>query len=693
MPKLKKTSWINLAGFFLLFVALNFLVVNKVEATIEPEAADINIVRIFGEDRYETAKEISKSMYGSATSAVVATGENYPDALAGIALADYLSAPLLLTPTNSLSPQVTEELTRLSVSDVYILGGEGAISKNIENALINQGYNITRIAGIDRFDTAVKITEIIYSPESVTNIFVVTGVNFPDALSASVPARRSNAPLVLVQGNSLSSSTLEFIGKLTNLSTVFIVGGESVVSSGIKNILEGYATDVIRYSGKNRYATSKSLASSFFNAQELSNLVFATGEIFPDALASGTLGIKLESPMFLTRSNSLPQEISSYLPDCPSVTDVKIIGGEGAVSDNVKNSIEAILRSSAALPAPILSDPGVSAVSNTSYILTWDLIPNAESYNLEEDTDPNFGNPVNFGPITNTHNTISGHYTVLNKMYYYRVRAYNAHGFGPWSNITDMQITRPATPITINVPTDVGSISDALSVSLSGDTIHIEAGTYYENYLYMKDGVTIEGESPSTTIIDGQGNTPFLFTTPNAGDPKITTSISNLTVTNGGYGIYACYSVDLTITNCVFTNCSYGIGADAGSIVLIENNTIVGSALSGVRIDDTATVTATNNIITGSALHGFQCDGWVPAVPTFNYNDVWNNAGGDYFGCAVSITDITADPLYLDAAYHLDPNSPCKNAGDPLSDYSNEPAPNGNRINMGAYGNTPEAVS
>ena len=73
--------------------------------------------------------------------------------------------------------------------------------------------------------------------------------------------------------------------------------------------------------------------------------------------------------------------------------------------------------------------------------------------------------------------------------------------------------------------------------------------------------------------------------------------------------------------------------------------------------------------------------------------------------------DISADPLFADPKggdFHLksragrwDPKlrrwvkdevtSPCIDAGDPRDDFSNEPEPNGGRINMGAYGNTKEA--
>jgi hypothetical protein len=68
----------------------------------------------------------------------------------------------------------------------------------------------------------------------------------------------------------------------------------------------------------------------------------------------------------------------------------------------------------------------------------------------------------------------------------------------------------------------------------------------------------------------------------------------------------------------------------------------------------------------------------------------------NYHDCAAGTGDISSDPLFEDPAnpnYHLMPGSPCIDAGDPASDYSSEPEPNGGRINMGAYGGTAEAAT
>jgi hypothetical protein len=92
------------------------------------------------------------------------------------------------------------------------------------------------------------------------------------------------------------------------------------------------------------------------------------------------------------------------------------------------------------------------------------------------------------------------------------------------------------------------------------------------------------------------------------------------------------------------------------------------------------------------------------------YNNLYGNPGGDYEGPGITSTrDIHADPLYADRRTHDyrlkseygrwdgsawvtdKETSPCLDAGDPSSDYSEEPSPNGGRRNLGAYGGTGQA--
>ena len=300
----------------------------------------VGVQRIWGDDRYKTAIEVSKEMYDSASSAVLVSGEDFPDALSSAGLADSISGPLLLTNSNSLTSVTSDELTRLGVSTVYIVGGVNAVSSDVESTLSSLGYNVTRISGTDRYDTAQKVSDWIYDESTVSGAVIVSGENFPDALTASSSAALMSYPLLFVKKDSIPQATEEYLSKLTSSGTVNIVitGGTSAISEDVAQSLNTYGT-VSRLSGQNRYATAIQVAEQFSSSDRL---VVSTGEDFPDALVGGVLAIYYGGPVILVKKNSLPSDANTYIQS-RDWEGVHIIGGTNVISSSVESSIESIV--------------------------------------------------------------------------------------------------------------------------------------------------------------------------------------------------------------------------------------------------------------------------------------------------------------------------------------------------------------
>jgi len=155
------------------------------------------ISRIYGNNRYDTATAISKSGWDKSDYAVLVTGNNYPDALASSTLAARYNAPILLTGKDHLEATTKEELLRLEVVQVYIVGGTGVISSDVQDEIISMGIGVNRIGGKDRYETSVKLA-IESADTALTGVFVINGSNFQDALTASPLAAANGMPLVLV---------------------------------------------------------------------------------------------------------------------------------------------------------------------------------------------------------------------------------------------------------------------------------------------------------------------------------------------------------------------------------------------------------------------------------------------------------------------------------------------------------------
>ncbi|UXH43400.1 cell wall-binding repeat-containing protein [Rossellomorea vietnamensis] len=184
------------------------------------EGMGLDVDRIGGDDRWETAVNIAASLGGSPEKAVVANGKNFPDALAVASYAASKGYPILLTDKDMLPSETTKALK--GIDSTIVVGGEGVIGKKVYDSL----PDATRYFGLDRYSTAAKIaTELNPS----TEVYVATGKNFADALAGSVLAAKENASMLLVQPNDLPTVTSDAIEEM-KAKHFNVLGGENAVS-------------------------------------------------------------------------------------------------------------------------------------------------------------------------------------------------------------------------------------------------------------------------------------------------------------------------------------------------------------------------------------------------------------------------------------------------------------------------------
>ena len=195
------------------------------------------VSRLAGANRYDTAVAISQSAFpvdGSADAVVIATGTNFPDALAAASLAAQVNGPVLLTPTATLPASVAAEIERLDPDIIYIIGGTAAISTAVANQLA--GFAPTeRLSGANRYDTAIAISQEAF-PAGADIVYVAVGTNFPDALAGAAQAAAAGAPVLLTPTNSLPASVAAEITRLGPVQ-IIILGGTSAISTTVANQL------------------------------------------------------------------------------------------------------------------------------------------------------------------------------------------------------------------------------------------------------------------------------------------------------------------------------------------------------------------------------------------------------------------------------------------------------------------------
>ncbi|HET9416515.1 MAG TPA: cell wall-binding repeat-containing protein [Candidatus Limnocylindria bacterium] len=301
-----------------------------------------DVVRLSGADRYATAAAISRSTYVPHVPYVfVATGRDFPDALAGGALAAQVGAPLLLTSTSSIPSATLTEIKRLKPIDIVVLGGAAVISEGVVQALrglddptIGETF---RLAGADRYATAAAISTAGFGP-GVPTVFIATGTNFPDALAGAPASATLGGPLLLTAKDRLPTVTRTALFNLKP-QRIVILGGTAVVSGTVAAQLDEFTTGPVhRWSGADRYATAAAVAAQAFPTA--GTAFVASGIGFPDALAGGPPGGASLGPLLTTTPSSLPTSSRQQLQRLKPVR-IFVLGGTSVVSDTVIIQIKA----------------------------------------------------------------------------------------------------------------------------------------------------------------------------------------------------------------------------------------------------------------------------------------------------------------------------------------------------------------
>ena len=183
----------------------------------ELTALHLSIRRIAGKNRYETAAEIAKNI--SSSKAIVANGQNFPDALTVAPYAAKQQIPILLTRERVLPPETKLQLR----NETIVVGGQQAVHDSIAKTF----PKLTRLSGATRYETNLKIVD--FFDKNVEQAFFTTGTNFADALTGSILAAKNDEPIFLSKPDSIPIKTQIFIKQL-NTNSFHIIGGTGAIS-------------------------------------------------------------------------------------------------------------------------------------------------------------------------------------------------------------------------------------------------------------------------------------------------------------------------------------------------------------------------------------------------------------------------------------------------------------------------------
>lgn len=194
-----------------------------------------DVQRVGGRDRYAVAAALASYYPSGPAVAYVVSGEKFPDALSGAAIAGRDRVPILLTRATSLPGATAEALRRLAPSRIVVVGGSSTVSDDVLTqlrALATSG-SVSRYAGADRYATAARVAA---EYTSAATVYVASGETFPDALSAAATAGRDRMPLLLTRADSLPTPTSDALSRL-NPSRAYVVGGPATITEAVREAI------------------------------------------------------------------------------------------------------------------------------------------------------------------------------------------------------------------------------------------------------------------------------------------------------------------------------------------------------------------------------------------------------------------------------------------------------------------------
>ena len=192
-----------------------------------------SVVRVSGADRYETSRKLASYAFPSASTALIASGDAFPDALSAGAAAAEAGAPLILVGSGSRAADepAASQAKALKANVIRVIGGAAVVPEDTVTTLKASVADTRRVAGSDRFQTAIEVSRTLFSA-ATEQVFVVNGLDFPDGLVVAPSAGRSHSPVFLSPGGCVNREVVSEMDRL-GAARLTLIGGAAALNAGV----------------------------------------------------------------------------------------------------------------------------------------------------------------------------------------------------------------------------------------------------------------------------------------------------------------------------------------------------------------------------------------------------------------------------------------------------------------------------
>ncbi|MBD5572401.1 cell wall-binding repeat-containing protein [Clostridium botulinum] len=302
------------------------------------KADGLQTTRLGGQDRFETNEKIVQQGWEKSDYAIIVSGEGFADALSAAPLAKKYNAPIILSCNIAIDPRYSNlypgtinELKRLEVKKVFIIGGTGVLSNAVESKIKDLGIDTERLCGANRYSTSIAVANKIGTSNG---IILTTGDDYTDALSIAPIAGKLQMPIMLSQKDALDSIQKKFVSNNT-IPKAYILGGTDIISDNVASKFSNVKRIAKEH---NKYSRNLDIATTFKNDMDFSNTILASGEGFADALSGSALAALNGNPIILVGNGSNSYYITDLLAN-NNTKNIFALGLYGSIDDDTLNSI------------------------------------------------------------------------------------------------------------------------------------------------------------------------------------------------------------------------------------------------------------------------------------------------------------------------------------------------------------------
>ncbi|MGN6425996.1 MAG: cell wall-binding repeat-containing protein [Leifsonia sp.] len=232
LPAETKAELVRLKPSRVVFVGGTGVVPESIITAVKAALPSATTVRVSGSERHETSRETIRSAFTTAEHVYLVDSFDWTTALVAGNEAIHRGAPVIavLGSQTALDSATVAQIRGLAPKEIHVIGDAGKVSSGLYNSLTGLAPKIDRLTGSDPYDLANRSAQRGFTSASIA--FLVSGDNFPDAISVGVLAGKSNAPVFFAQKDCVKKATVDTISSL-GVKKVVVIGGPLVLSENV----------------------------------------------------------------------------------------------------------------------------------------------------------------------------------------------------------------------------------------------------------------------------------------------------------------------------------------------------------------------------------------------------------------------------------------------------------------------------